>query len=116
MHRTENFRFAAAFAGVSGALHVIAPVVSGFASEALMLVPFGLVSLGLAYGLFMGWRWLAWLAFFWFFVGVVMSLTFIWSPGPVTGWLYVAIFAANGLAVVGLFFALWRSPPPTPEV
>ena len=77
----ENFRFAAAFAALSGVLHIAAPVVSGFASEAWLVVPFGVIYLILAYGLFMGWRWLAWLAFFWSFAGVAGAISKIWTQG-----------------------------------
>jgi hypothetical protein len=108
----ENFRFAAAFAALSGVLHIAAPVVSGFASEAWLVVPFGVIYLILAYGLFMGWRWLAWLAFFWSFAGVAGAISQIWTQGVLPGWLFQAILAANVLAVLGLFVALWRAPPP----
>ena len=110
MNRTENFRFAAAFAGLSGVLHVMAPVVSGFAPDSWMLVPFGAVFLLIAYGLVLGRRWLAWIAFFWLFAGVIGALAQIWTPGPVPGWLFASICAVNVLAVLGLFLALWRSP------
>lgn len=111
----ENFRFAAAFAGLSGVLHLLAPVLSGFASEAWIVVPFGVIYLILAYGLFMGWRWLAWLAFFWSFAGIAGAISQMWTPGAVPAWLFQAIFVANALMVVGLFGGLWRAPP-SPEV
>lgn len=116
MNQNENFRFAAAFAGLSGLLHLIAPVVSGFASESWILVAFGAVFFVIVYGLSQGWRWLAWIAFFWVFVGVIGALLRIWTPGPVPGWLFLAILIANVLALLGLFLALWRSPPSSPEV
>ena len=107
----ENFRFAATFAGLSGVLHVAAPVLSGFASEAWIVVPFGVIYLILAYGLTMGWRWLAWLAFFWSFAGIAGAISQIWSIGGVPAWLFQAILAVNVLLVMGLFARLWRAPP-----
>ena len=48
------FRTGALFIALSGLVHILALLVSGFASEALVLVPVGIVYLGLAYGLLQG--------------------------------------------------------------
>ena len=105
--RTKTLGLTALLLGLSGLLHIVAPFVSGFSSEGLTLVPFGLAWLLIALGLLRGMRWLAWVAFFAAIsLGIVaMSSAFGFSDVP--GWLYGTIAVADGLAAVTLFGHLW---------
>ena len=61
---SKSLGFAALFIFASAAMHVFAPVVGGLTSEALSLVPAGIVQVPVALGLLRGMRWLAWIGFF----------------------------------------------------
>ena len=105
------FRAGALFIALSGLVHILALLVSGFASEALVLVPVGIVYLGLAYGLLQGWRWLAYVVFILMMVGSLAPLASAWSTPNVPTWIYLTIFVLDWLTVLALFGALWRSRP-----
>lgn len=102
------YRFGTAFILISAALHIFAFVVGGFAPEALVLIPIGLVYVVLAYGLSRGWRWLAYIAFLLMMIGGTFALAQLWTPSPVPQWWTLAIIAADWLAALALFVALWR--------
>ncbi len=106
------FRAGALFVAVSAVLHLIAPLVAGLQGMAPMLAVVGLVYLAVTWGLLQGWRWLAWVAFFVLMAGSIVALSNVWAGGPVPGWLWAGIVAADWAAVAGLFVALWRSPQP----
>ena len=111
MTRTKGaMRWGAVFIAVSAALHVLALVVGNFSSEALALLPVGIIYAGIAYGLLRGWRWLAYIAFIVVFFAMSIAISNIWAYGDVPGWLYAGIAIADGLAIVALFVALWKSP------
>ena len=103
-------RWAANFVALSAALHVIALLVSSFSSEALRLLPFGIVYAGFAYGLLQGWRWLAYIVFIVLLIGSSLAIGNVWAFGDVPGWIYIGIAAANLASVVALFATLWRTP------
>ena len=105
------FRTGALFVGLSGILHILAPLVSSFASGALILVPAGLFYLVLAYGLLQGWRWLAYVVFLLMMVGSLVALSSAWTTPSVPTWIYLTIVALDWLTVLALFGALWRSRP-----
>lgn len=105
------FRTGALFVGLSGILHILAPLVSSFASGALILVPAGLFYLVLAYGLLQGWRWLAYLVFLILMIGSVIAIGSAWSTPMVPTWVFLTIFVLDWLAILALFAALWRSRP-----
>ena len=48
---TKTLGLSILFLGISGILHLIAPVLSGFSQEGLMLAPFGVLWLLIAAGL-----------------------------------------------------------------
>lgn len=108
------YRVGATFVGVSALLHLIARVFGGAAPVSLALFAIGLVYVAMAYGLFQGWRWLAYLTFLVMMGGSIAALTQIWALGPVPGWIYAGIVGANWLAVLALFVPLWRSRPTVP--
>ena len=105
------YRIGAFFIGLSGIMHLAAPVLSGFAGLGPMLGVIGLAYLAAAWGLFQGWRWLAYVMLFVMMGGSIAALTGIWAYGAVPGWVFAMIFALNWLAVLGLFAALWRAAP-----
>ena len=104
-------RWGANFVALSGVLHIAAPFLSGFSGFGLGLAGLGVTYLAMAYGLFQNMRWVGYIAFLVMFIGLSAAIGNIWSAGPVPGWLFVAIAAANICAVVTLFIALWRAPP-----
>jgi|GEM_PF-1539759 len=96
---------------LSAALHIFAFVVGGFSNDALRLIPVGLVYALVAYGLFCGWRWLAYIAFVMMMIGGIAALSTIWSPSTIPVWWTILIIAADWLGAAALFGALWRSAP-----
>lgn len=107
------FRIGALFVGLSGIVHILAMLVSGFASDALVLAPVGLLYLAFAYGLLQGWRWLAYLVFVLMMIGSLAALSSAWSTPGVPTWIYLTIFVLDWLTVFSLFGALWRARPVT---
>lgn len=111
MRRSKGaLRWGANFVALSAGLHVLALIVGGFSTEALRLSIFGIVYAGFAYGLLLGWRWLAYVVFIVLLVGTSVAVSNIWAFGEVPGWLYAAIAVANLLAIAALFGALWKTP------
>ncbi len=105
------YQWAIPFLLLSAALHIVAPLISGFVVEALVLALVGVVYGICAFGLSRGMRWLAHVMYLVLFLGGIFALGNIWSVGPVPGWIYLGIVIANALAVLALFGALWRAPP-----
>lgn len=110
------YRLGALFIAVSAALHVFAFLVGGFSTDALRLIPVGLVYAVIAYGLTRGWRWLAYVAFIAMMIGGTVALGSLWTPSPVPQWWTIAIIAADWLAALALFVSLWRPAPATGNV
>lgn len=105
------FRIGALFVALSGIVHILALLVSGFASESFVLVPVGVFYIALAYGLLQGWRWLAYLVFVLMMIGSVLAISSAWTTPNVPTWVHLSIFVLDWLAVLALFVALWRSRP-----
>ncbi|HCW84852.1 MAG TPA: hypothetical protein DHC76_12700 [Rhodobacteraceae bacterium] len=103
-------RWGAYFTALSAGLHLLALPVSRFSADALILLPFALVYAGFAYGLFRGWRWLAYVVFIVLLVGISLAIARIWANGDVPRWIYMGIAGANILSVTTLFVALWKQP------
>lgn len=103
-------RWAGVFVAISAALHVVAVVVGGFANGVQMLTTAVLYGL-FAFGLMNGKRWVGYIAFVVVFMGLSAAIAGIWSTGPIPGWAFSAIAAANLLTVLCLFIALWRPAP-----
>ena len=74
----------------------------------------GLIYAVVIYGLALNWRWLACIAFLIFGVGISGAISHLGAPGIADWWVY-ATTAANALAFLSLFAALWSSRP-APEV
>ncbi len=100
-------RMAALFVAISGVLRLLAPIVGGFAQEAVVLAVLGLVWLLAAAGLRRGLRWLAWLAFFATMAGAIAALASAVSITVAPQWLYWSIAACDTLAAIMLFGVLW---------
>jgi hypothetical protein len=105
------FRWANIFLLISAMLHFVGAVLGGFGSDALALIPFGIVYAVLALGLARGWRWLGYVSFFALMIGVMLALDLVWAVGSVPGWIFVVIIVANILGALALFVALWQHPP-----
>lgn len=103
-------RWAANFAALSALLYLLALAVSSFSAEAIGRLPFALFFAGVAFGMFKGWRWLAYVAFIGMFVSAILAISNIWTLGAVPGWLYATIASVNLVAVAALFIALWKAP------
>jgi hypothetical protein len=103
-------RWGAYFTALSAGLHLLALPVSRFSADALILLPFALVYAGFAYGLFRGWRWVAYVVFIVLLVGISLAIARIWANGDVPRWIYMGIAGANILSVTTLFVALWKQP------
>ena len=98
---------------LSGAMHIIAFVIGGFAYGAGGLAPVGLLFIALGYALQRTeWRWLGYVTYLGVGIGVsiVMRQVFVSTTAP--AWWYVLILAVDVAAVVALFWFLWRSPKP----
>lgn len=104
------FRVAIMFLAISVVLHVLAPFVSGFDRDGVMLAMVLPIFLGMIWGLAQGWRLFAYLCFFIAAVGGIIALSFIWSTNSVPAWIYIGILAADWMAAAALFVALWRKP------
>lgn len=104
---SKSLGLAALFLFLSAALHVAAPAVGGFTSEAMLLVPlgtfWGLVGLGLLRGM----RWLAWLTFLGTLAGGIVALGYALSVTSVPDWWCFAIMAADWLTAAMLLVHLW---------
>jgi len=64
-----------------------------------------------SFGLINGMRWVGYIAFIVVFIGLSVAIAGIWSTGPIPGWVFAAITAANVLTILCLFVALWRPAP-----
>ena len=102
---------AAGFIGLSAVLHIVAPVLSGFSSESLLLLPFALVYGFLAWQIWGGKRWAAWLGFSLMLFGGIAGMAGYLSPDTIPGWVSLLIWATAWLAVICLFIVLWRDRP-----
>ena len=107
---TGALRWGANFTAVTAGLHFLSLIVGGLNTEAFGLVLFGVFYAGFAYGLMLGWRWLAYVGFIVLLIGTSLAASNIWAFGTVPGWLYAAIAVANLLAIAALFAALWKTP------
>ncbi len=105
------YRIGAFFIAISAILHMLAFLVGGFASAALMLIPIGLMYLGFAYGLASGWRWMAYLTFIIALIGSLLAFGSSMGSGPIPAWWWLLIVIADVGAVLGLLPALWRARP-----
>ena len=107
---TGALRWGANFVALSAGLHLFSLIVGGLSAETFSLALTGRVYAGFAYGLLMGWRWLAYVVFIVLLVGISLAASNIWAFGTVPGWLFAAIAVANLLAAATLFGALWKTP------
>ncbi len=107
---SSGYRLAALLLGVSALLHLAAPIFGGFSGTGLMLLPIFILYAAMAYGLSIGWRWLAWITFFVTAIGGMVAMSYLWSFDPVPTWVFAGILAADWACMVVLFGVLWRSP------
>ena len=110
MTQNRAFRIAILMFMISASLHVLAPFLSGFHRDGLMLAAMLPVFLVMIWGLARGWRWFAYLCFFIGAIGGIVALSFIWSENSVPPWIYTGILVADWGAAGALFLALWQAP------
>ncbi|WP_420860539.1 hypothetical protein [Algirhabdus cladophorae] len=112
LNRTQRlFLTAGVLMLINAGLHILAPLVSGFGSDALMLIPVGVLYGLFGWGLMRGWRWLAYIVFLICLIGGVYAYM-IASATSVPAWWMGLIVAADVLVIVTLFLLLWRRPTP----
>lgn len=100
-------RWAGVFAAISAIFHMVALVVGGF-TDASQMVIFAVIYAAFAFGLMNGKRWVGYVAFITVFIGLSVAISGLWSTGPIPGWVFGAIVAANTATLLCLFVALWR--------
>lgn len=105
------YRIGAFFIAISAILHILAFLVGGFSSAVLMLIPIGVIYLGLAYGLLSGWRWMAYLTFLIALIGSIVAFGSSMGSGAIPSWWWLLIVAADLGAAFCLFTVLWRNRP-----
>ncbi len=108
IEKANTLRLAAVFVFLSAALHIGAPVVGGFTSQALMLIPYGILFALIGLGLLRGMRWLAWITFFGTLIGGIAALNGMMGLSAVPGWWYALIMTTDWLAAAILLIHLWR--------
>ena len=108
----KPFASARFFLLISAVLHLFAFVLGGFTSDALMLIPFGILYILCAAGLARGWRWLAYITFFLVSIFGIVAFAQIWGDSAVPRWWYMAIVAADWVCAAALFAGLWSKPAP----
>ncbi len=110
MNHNEAFHSSALCMVACSVLQITLLLVAGLHNSTYLMAAFGLLGLVTAKGLYLGWRWLAFLAFI-----PVMGVA-IWAmavamqtSGMVMFW-YAGIALFDGLCWLLLFRALWRHP------
>jgi len=91
----------------NAALHILAPLVAGFAPDAVRLIPVGVLYGLLGWGLMQGWRFLAYLVFLICLIGGVYAYMIL-AATSVPAWWMGLIVAADILVCLTLFLLLWR--------
>lgn len=110
---SKALTLAVIFMLLAGALYLLAPVLSGFTSEGLSLIPFGIIFLALGYLLNRKYRWLAWITFFVALSGGIIAIDAALGMPDIPGWLYGLIALVDWIAALMLFGFLWHAKPAT---
>lgn len=101
-------KVAAMMIGLSALFHLIAPLVSGFSSESLQLMPFSAIFGLLAWFVSKNKRWAAWLAFLLtLFFGIAGMSGFL-TPATIPAWVSLGIWLTDWVAAACLFIILWN--------
>lgn len=95
------------FVLISAALHVVGVALSGFASSTLFLLGPALLYVLLYAGLARNMMWVAWLTFITMLIGASAALSAFFEATPVPSWVFMAIVAADLIAALLLFGAIW---------
>lgn len=106
-----TYRISAILMTLVALLYLVAIVLGGISTLTLVVTAAGLVYLAMVTGLNRGKRWVAWVAFFTTGLGVSFALSQLWTVGGLPAWWSMVALGLNGLAVIGLFAALWRAKP-----
>jgi len=105
----NNYNMAGLFLIISGVLHLPIPLLAGFWQKPIMLAITGVVWIVLGLQLRKQNRYLPCLVYVLTLVGMIASMTGLFSNlGP--NWLWWMIFAADLLAAVFLFRLIWSKP------
>ena len=109
LNPANPFNNAVLLIAVSIVLHLVVIAVSGGGFLVQMLgaaIVWGLVAAGLA----RGWRWLAYIAFLLALVGGIVAMSYGNATFGLTALAFYGIMAADWLAALALFIAIWRDP------
>lgn len=93
---------------LTGVLHILVFVLSGFTYGGMGLSPVGVLFLLLGFGLLQNRRWLAWLVYLGVGIGVSYAIRGVFVPSVVPSWYFGLIVLVDIAAIVTLFVALWR--------
>lgn len=107
MGKFGTLKLGGQFVILSGLLHFVAvafgdATVMGIAGALYVLIGAGLTR---------GMRWLGYIAFIMMIFGSVFAYGFL-TTSPAPQWVLLAIIAADLLAALNLFVALWKAPAP----
>ncbi len=106
----SSLHYSAVFMVLCSVFQVTLPLLLGFNMTAYQMVFLGLLGLVTAFGLFKGWRWLAYMAFLPVLVVVTLAMARSFDViGLASGW-YMGIAVFDLLTGITLFMALWRAP------
>lgn len=96
---------------LSALVQLATTVAGNFASSVLVYVPFGIMFLLLAIGLFKHKRWAAWLSFLLLLIGVSLAIAGF-NTYTVPNVFYYIMLLLNIAALMALFVTLWRHSHP----
>lgn len=102
-----TLKLAGQFVFLSAVLHLVAFVMTGFVPIGWWMLAVAVFYTGLSMGLTRGMRALGYAVFVLLLIGIVGGLIQVGSV-PVPDWSIWAIIAADLLAVLNLFVALWK--------
>lgn len=100
---------------LSAALHVVGVAMAGFAPSTLFLLVPAAVYVLFFLGLSRGKMWVAWLAFIAMLIGVSGAMSELFGASLVPDWVFWGIIAADGVAAILLFGAIWAGRKEVPR-
>ncbi len=109
-NQNNTFSWAAKWMLMCSALQISLPLVLGFNAAAYLMVALGILGWVTAFGLFQGWRWLAYAAYIPVMGVMILAFAKSFDVVGLAGFWYLGIALFDGFTMVALFKALWRKP------
>jgi len=104
----------AAYAILASALfHVLALIGAGFHEDALYMLPHLVIYPLLAFGLWRGKFWTAWIALIFLIIGIGVATSDLVGGSIVPGWALMGILVTDAVAAIALIGAIWKGRPST---